>query len=39
MLTIIIIIYCYRDELGGIRAPLSGQAPVIDLPVTDLAHD
>lgn len=39
MLTIIIIIYCYRDELGGIRAPFSGQAPVIDLPVTDLAHD
>ena len=35
----IIVIYCYRDELGGIRAPLSGQAPVTDLPVSDLAHD
>ena len=39
MWTIIIIIYCYSDGLGGVRAPLSGHAPVTDLPTTDLAHD
>lgn len=39
MWTIIIIIYCYSDELEGVRAPLSGHAPVTDLPTTDLAHD